>query len=150
MGDFLISSSCFRCAATMTPFGSAFASTPFAAAGSGEARAKGAAKARQRSTEVGLMDPNPSTRGGPYNGLSTERNAVKGFILQPTYRVESGRPVVHLFGRLETGDPFLVRDDTLVPQFFIPAGDAARARKLGANRIHATDLRAMHGGKVSR
>ena len=25
--------------------------------------------------------------------------AVRGFILQPTYRIESGRPVVHLFGR---------------------------------------------------
>jgi len=35
---------------------------------------------------------------------------VRGFILHPTYRVESGRPVVHLFGRLETGESFLVRD----------------------------------------
>ena len=36
---------------------------------------------------------------------------TRGFILQPTYRIESGRPVVHLFGRLEQGEPFLVRDD---------------------------------------
>src|SRR6266850_3174900 len=75
---------------------------------------------------------------------------MKGFILHPTYRLESGRPVVHLYGRMETGDPFLVRDDTLVPHFFIRAGDAGRAARLGAGRIHPTDLRAMHGGKVSR
>src|SRR2546426_418665 len=75
---------------------------------------------------------------------------MKGFILHPTYRVESGRPVVHLYGRIETGDPFLVRDDTLVPHFFIRAADAARAARLGAARIHPTELRAMHGGKVSR
>ncbi|MBI3449039.1 MAG: DNA polymerase II [Acidobacteria bacterium] len=75
---------------------------------------------------------------------------MKGFILHPTYRTEGGRPVVHLHGRLESGDPFLVRDDTQVPHFFIAAADVARARPLGAIRVHATDLRAMHGGKVSR
>lgn len=75
---------------------------------------------------------------------------MKGFILQPTYRIESGRPVVHLYGRLETGDPFLVRDETLVPHFFIRAADVTRARGLGAVRIHATDLRTMPGEKVAR
>lgn len=75
---------------------------------------------------------------------------MRGFILQPTYRLESGRPVVHLYGRLESGDPFLVRDDTLVPHFFIPAVDVAKARKLGVERIHATELRTMVGERVSR
>src|SRR5262245_47206704 len=75
---------------------------------------------------------------------------MRGFILQPTYRLESGRAVVHLYGRLESGDPFLVRDDTQVPHFFIQAADVARARKMGVERIHATDLRTMAGERVSR
>ncbi len=75
---------------------------------------------------------------------------MKGFILQPTYRIESGRPVVHLYGRLESGDPFLVRDDSLIPHFFIRAADAERARELGAHRIRATDLKTMAGEPVAR
>ncbi len=43
----------------------------------------------------------------------------RGFILQPTYRIEAGRPVIYLFGRLETGETFLVRDTRMVPYFFI-------------------------------
>ena len=34
-------------------------------------------------------------------------STFRGFILQPTYRVESGVPVLHLFGRLEEGRSFL-------------------------------------------
>jgi len=75
---------------------------------------------------------------------------MKGFLLHPTYRVESGRPVVHLYGRLESGDPFLVRDDSLVPHFFIRTAASAGARAQGAIRIHATELRTMAGEKVSR
>jgi DNA polymerase-2 len=59
----------------------------------------------------------------------------RGFILQPTYRVEAGRPVVHLYGRLESGRTFLVRDDRLVPHFFVRARDAERARALGASPL---------------
>ena len=55
-----------------------------------------------------------------------------GFILQPTYRIENDRPVVHLFGRLEGGRSFLVRDDRQSPHFWIRAADADRAREFGA------------------
>ena len=41
---------------------------------------------------------------------------VRGFILQPSYRIERRRPVIHLWGRLETGESFLVRDDRCKPQ----------------------------------
>lgn len=36
--------------------------------------------------------------------------SFRGFILHPSYRVESGVPVLQLFGRLEDGRGFLVRD----------------------------------------
>src|SRR5262249_37154935 len=56
----------------------------------------------------------------------------RGFILHPTYRIEAGHPIVHLFGRLEDGRSFLVRDRRLVPHFFIRAQDVDAARPLGA------------------
>ena len=76
--------------------------------------------------------------------------SLRGFILHPTYRVEAGRPVVHLFGRLETGGPFLIRDDRLVPHFFIRAADAARAREIGAVPLAPTGLTTMHDEPVVR
>jgi len=65
--------------------------------------------------------------------------SVRGFVLQPTYRIESGRPVVHLHGRLEDGRTFLVRDARPVPHFYVEAGDAARARESGARRQIPTE-----------
>ena len=55
-----------------------------------------------------------------------------GFILQPTYRIESNRPVAHLYGKLASGESFLIRDDRQRPHFWIPAAEAERARGLGA------------------
>lgn len=56
----------------------------------------------------------------------------RGFILQPTYRIESGSPVVLLYGKLESGGSFLVRDDRLVPHFYVRRADRERAEALGA------------------
>jgi DNA polymerase-2 len=73
----------------------------------------------------------------------------RGFILQPTYRVESGEPVVHLYGRLEDG-PFLVHDRRLVPHFYVEKKDADRARELGARRQAATDRLTLTGHPAVR
>ncbi len=54
----------------------------------------------------------------------------RGFILQPTYRLESGRPVVLLYGRLQDGGTFLVRDSRPRPYFYVERGDLDRARPL--------------------
>ena len=76
----------------------------------------------------------------------------RGFILQPTYRIEAGRPVVHLYGTLEGGGSFLVRDDRETPRFHIPAADAGRARRLGAAVAEEdpprTDLRGVPLARV--
>lgn len=58
-----------------------------------------------------------------------------GFLLHPTYRIESGRPVVHLFGKLETGESFVVRDSRSSPCFFVRAADADRAAAILGPRI---------------
>src|SRR5258708_8634848 len=80
---------------------------------------------------------------------------ARGFILQASYRVVSGlsgerRPVVHIHGRLEGGDTFLVRDDRQRPHFYIRAVDAERARALRAPEPKATDKRSFAGPPVCR
>ena len=75
---------------------------------------------------------------------------TRGFILQPTYRIESGRPVVHLFGCLETGEPFLVRDDREIPHFYIRRDDRGRAAAAGATQIVGSRRETMDGRPVAR
>ena len=64
---------------------------------------------------------------------------ARGLILQPSYRIEAGRPVVHLWGKLESGEPFLLRDSRAVPHFYVAAADVERARALGARTVAATN-----------
>jgi len=80
----------------------------------------------------------------------THSPPARGLILQPSYRIESGRPVVHLWGKLESGEPFLLRDARLVPHFFVAAADAARARALGARQIAATHRVTLDGVPAAR
>ena len=75
---------------------------------------------------------------------------MRGFILQPTYRIEAGRPVVQLFGRLENGESFLVRDDRQRPVFFIESKHGKQARELGATNLRKSRRRTMAGESVLR
>src|SRR5688572_23646588 len=77
-------------------------------------------------------------------------DTFRGFVLQPTYRIEAGRPVVQLFGRLEDGRTFLVRDGRVVPRFYIDKEEGARARALGAVRQADTDQVSLTGRPVVR
>lgn len=64
--------------------------------------------------------------------------AHHGLILQSSYRIVAGRAVVFLYGRLDDGRTFLVRERREVPRFWIRASDAARAVELGAAPLVAT------------
>jgi DNA polymerase-2 len=82
-------------------------------------------------------------------------STARGFILQASYRVVTGedgvrRPVVHLYGRLENGATFLVRDNRQRPHFYVRAVDAARARELGADPAEPADRRTFHGAPACR
>ncbi len=72
----------------------------------------------------------------------------RGFILTPTYRVVAGRPEVHLYAVLESGEPALVRDDRLAPYFFVRAQDAGAVG--GAARVHPTTLATFANEPVAR
>lgn len=77
---------------------------------------------------------------------------VRGFILQASYRVvtrEGGArvPVVHLYGMLEQGGNFLVRDDRPRPHFYIRADERIRAERLGA-RCETSQDRSFDGAPL--
>lgn len=81
--------------------------------------------------------------------------SFRGFILQASYRVVTGpagqrAPVIHIYGRLEDGGTFLVRDDRQRPHFYIRATDAERARALRTPQPSPTDKRTFEGASVCR
>lgn len=91
----------------------------------------------------------------PAKRHNADVTTVRGFILQASYRVVSapsgGRaPIVHLYGQLENGGTFLVRDDRQRPHFYIRAADAERARALRSPEPKPIDKRAFNGAPVSR
>jgi DNA polymerase II len=57
---------------------------------------------------------------------------------------------VHIYGRLEDGGTFLVRDDRQRPHFYIRASEAERARSLRSPQPHAVNKRAFDGAPVCR
>lgn len=80
-------------------------------------------------------------------------NALNGVILQASYRIvtrQGGRrvPVIHLYGRLEDGRTFLVRDDRQQPHFYVHTAAAARVH--GAGAPTPTSKRDFSGAPVSR
>ena len=77
--------------------------------------------------------------------------AMRGFILTPTYRVVGGRAEVHLHAVLEDGGPALIVDDRLTPYFFVRAADeAATCRLAPAARVVPAGLRSLAGELVVR
>ncbi len=74
----------------------------------------------------------------------------RGFILHPTYYLEKGRPVVHLFGRLETGETFVVRDDRFRPHFFLCTREIPAALDIAPLNARDTNLTTIDGDPVSR
>ncbi len=79
---------------------------------------------------------------------------IRGFILQASYRVISrpdGQvPVIHIYGRLEDGGTFLVRDDRQRPHFYIREADIGRALPLRTPAPHPADRNTFAGEPACR
>ena len=73
-----------------------------------------------------------------------------GYILNATYVTSRGRAVVHLYGKLQDGRPFLVRDGRGVPCFHVERADRERASVAGAPAPVSTRLRTLYGAPVQR
>lgn len=76
--------------------------------------------------------------------------AERGFILQASYRIRGGVPVVHLYGRLADGRSFLVRDARERPFFYVLAEDGGRAGALAGWTGRPCDTRNMTGEPLAR
>src|SRR5262249_31000752 len=74
----------------------------------------------------------------------------RGYVLQPTWRVREGRPVVQLFGKLEDGEAFLIEDDRFRPYFFARATDAPQLSGEKDAVASPTPLTDLAGSEVVR
>ena len=97
-----------------------------------------------------VAEPTLETMQNPDRATVATTEAARGFVLQATYRIENGAPVVHLYGLLEGGGTFLVRDGRETPHFYVRRADAARARELGAARQRDAARRTFDGEPVVR
>jgi len=80
-------------------------------------------------------------------GLQNDSAGVEGFILQASYRVHQGVPVVYLFGRLNDGRTFLVTDNRVRPCFFVRDDDAKHVRRA---KLTPSVRRSFSGESLSR
>jgi DNA polymerase II len=87
--------------------------------------------------------------------VNAQVNKARGFILQASYRVSNRPdgtrvPVIHIYGRLEDGGTFLVRDDRQRPHFYVRAADAERARTMRMPAAQVIDSHTFAGEQVAR
>ena len=103
---------------------------------------------RKRGTAACTSDQAPETA----RGRDSDSDGHLGFILNVTYVAEpdSGRAVVHLYGRLADGRPFLVRDRRPEPYFYVESNAVEQAQALGLCNLDPTDRRTLHGAPVHR
>ena len=73
-----------------------------------------------------------------------------GYVLHPTYRIHDGRPVVHLFGRLEDGRAFLIEDDRFRPYFFVRTEQRGALDGHRGIQIEDVELTDLAGVPVTR
>ena len=74
----------------------------------------------------------------------------RGVILQPTYRIQRDRPIIQLYGRLESGRAFLVEDDRFQPYFFVRERDGHHLAQESGVTLRETELSNLAGEPVSR
>ena len=77
-------------------------------------------------------------------------DAARGFLLQPSYRVRDGVPVIQLYGALEGGGGFLVEDDRFRPYFFVREADIGLLARERRARAEPSALRSLDGNAVAR
>lgn len=75
--------------------------------------------------------------------------ALRGFVLQPTYRTSPAGTVVHLHGVLETGASFLLTDDRTRPHFYVEHEDRDHLHP-GADVAETPDRNTLAGRPAVR
>ncbi|UCF68199.1 MAG: hypothetical protein JSV80_02540, partial [Acidobacteriota bacterium] len=104
---------------------------------------------RSLSRSRGNSLSSPEDRSAAFDA-SSPPSPVQGFILQHGYRIQDDRAVVHLYGKLKTGESFQIRDHRARPHFFVRAADAHSAGALPGATVHRPDRTTMDGQPVAR
>lgn len=84
---------------------------------------------------------------------NNDQACAVGFIVHPTWAMRAGAPEIHLFGRLSTGETFLMIDTRTQPGFYVRTSEAEAARVIVARqgcRFVPTDYRTMDGEATER
>lgn len=75
--------------------------------------------------------------------------AFQGFILQSTYRIVNGTPIILIYGRLDDGRTFLVRETRRLPTFYVRTDDVEQL-EWGNALVEATSWKTLDGVSASR
>ena len=87
-------------------------------------------------------------RSAPTQTGSHDERSVVGFIVHPTWCVRASIPEIHLYGRLNSGETFLIIDTRTQPGFYLRVSEAVRGREIAARlggKPAPTDRRTLDG-----
>lgn len=79
-----------------------------------------------------------------YNIDIMSQGTFRGFLLQTNYRIENNAAVLYLYGRLENGQSFLIRESRQQPHFLIRDKDVGH-RALKGRKIVSSKYTTMDG-----
>jgi len=74
-----------------------------------------------------------------------------GFIVHSTWFVRAGVPEIHLYGRLNSGETFLIIDTRDKPRFYLRISDSIRARDIASRfgaKLSSTSRRTLDGEEI--
>jgi DNA polymerase II len=74
-----------------------------------------------------------------------------GFVVHSTWFVHAGVPEIHLYGRLNSGETFLIIDTRDKPKFYLRIGESVRAREIASRfgaKLSSTSRRTMDGEEI--
>jgi DNA polymerase II len=79
----------------------------------------------------------------------SKHESINGFIIHPTYKVENGKAFVHLYGKLQNGESFLIIQEYR-PYFYIKKEDLKKAKDLEAFDVEENHAKNFAGEELAK
>ena len=77
------------------------------------------------------------------------QQSFRGFLLQTNYRIERDKAVLYLYGRLENGQSFLIRESRQQPHFVIRDKDVGHP-ELQGKKIESSEYQTLDGHPAAK
>lgn len=77
------------------------------------------------------------------------QSSFRGFLLQTNYRIENDKTVLYLYGRLENGQSFLIRESRQQPHFVIRDKDVGHP-ELKGQEIESSEFLSLDGHPTAK